>query len=78
VRQFEIVGLIETWVEERNWEKIEKLLPKECKCECQRTKRGKKKGTTAEGIITGVKLGIKEKRQVNGEREGCMVYVTYK
>jgi hypothetical protein len=27
------------------------------------------------GIITGVKLGIKEKRQENGEKEGCMVYV---
>jgi hypothetical protein len=25
VRQFEIVGLVETWVEERSWEEIEKL-----------------------------------------------------
>jgi hypothetical protein len=24
VRQLEIVGLVETWVEERSWEKIEK------------------------------------------------------
>jgi hypothetical protein len=29
VRQLEIVGLVETWREERSWEKIEKLLPKE-------------------------------------------------
>jgi hypothetical protein len=49
-------------------EKIEKLLPKEYKCECQEAKRGKKKGRAARGIITGVKLGIKEK----GEEEGCM------
>jgi hypothetical protein len=35
VRQFQIVRLVETWVEERSWEKIEKLLPKECKWECQ-------------------------------------------
>jgi hypothetical protein len=29
VRKFEVVGLVETWVEEWNWEKIEKKLPKE-------------------------------------------------
>jgi hypothetical protein len=47
VRQFQIVGLVETWVEERSWEKIEKLLPKECKWECQWAKRGKMKGRAA-------------------------------
>jgi hypothetical protein len=29
VRQLKIVGLVETWIEERSWEKIEKLLLKE-------------------------------------------------
>jgi hypothetical protein len=38
------VGLIE----EGNWEKIEKMLPKEYKWECQGVKRGKKKGRAAE------------------------------
>jgi hypothetical protein len=47
VRQFQIVGLVETWVEERSWEKIEKLLPKEYKWECQGAKRGKKKERAA-------------------------------
>jgi hypothetical protein len=28
VRQFEIVGLVEAWVEERSWKRIKKLLPK--------------------------------------------------
>jgi hypothetical protein len=40
--------------------------------ECQEAKRGKKKGRAAGGIITEVKLGIKEKRQERGEEEGCM------
>jgi hypothetical protein len=31
VRQFDIVGLVETWVEERSWKKIGKSLPKEYK-----------------------------------------------
>jgi hypothetical protein len=47
VRQFEIVRLVETWVEEQSWEKIEKLLPKECKWECQE-QNAKKKGRAAE------------------------------
>jgi hypothetical protein len=69
VRQFGIVGLVETWVEELG--KIEKLLP-ECKWECQGAKRGKKKGRAAGGIITGLKLGIKEKKQEKREKEGCL------
>jgi hypothetical protein len=70
VRQFEIVGLVETGVEERSWEKIEKLLTKEYKWDCQGPKQGKKKGRAAGGIITGVKLGIKEKREEKKEEEG--------
>jgi hypothetical protein len=34
--------------------------------------KGKKKGRATGGIITGVKLGIKEKRQEKGEEEECM------
>jgi hypothetical protein len=37
VREFEIVGLVETWVEDKSWEEIEKLLPKKYKWECQGT-----------------------------------------
>jgi hypothetical protein len=44
VRQFEIMSLPETWVEERSWKKIEKTLPKEYKWEGQGAKREKKKG----------------------------------
>jgi hypothetical protein len=42
--------------------------------------RGKKrrvKGKSFRGIITGVKLGIKEKRQEKGEEEGCMERKVY-
>jgi hypothetical protein len=48
VRQFEIVGLVEKWVEQRSWEKIKQLLSKEYKWECQGPKRGKKKERKAE------------------------------
>jgi hypothetical protein len=45
-----------------------KSLPKEYKWEGPGAKREKKKGRATGGIITGVKLRIKEK----GEEEGCM------
>jgi hypothetical protein len=48
--------------------KIERLLPKEYKLECQGAKREKKKGRAAGEIITGVKLAIKEKRQEKRRR----------
>jgi hypothetical protein len=48
-----------------------KSLSKEYKWEGQVTKKEKKKGRATGGMITGVKLGIKEKRQEK-EEEGCM------
>jgi hypothetical protein len=44
-----------------------KSLPKESKWE----------GRATGGIITGVKLGIKEKRQKKGEEKGCMERKVY-
>jgi hypothetical protein len=38
----------------------------------QWAKREKKKGRVTGGIMTGIKLGIQEKRQGKGEEEGCM------
>jgi hypothetical protein len=72
VRQFEVVGLVETWVEGQSWEKVEKTLPKEYKWEGQWAKRERKRGRAAGGIITGVKLGIEEKQKEKGEEEGYM------
>ncbi|KAH0814053.1 hypothetical protein GEV33_008739 [Tenebrio molitor] len=72
VRQFEVVGLVETWVEKQSWEKVETTLPKEYKWEGQWAKRERKRGRAAGGIITGVKLGIEEKQKEKGEEEGYM------
>jgi hypothetical protein len=51
VRQFEIVGLVETWVEERSWEKIEKWLPIEYKWECQGPNEERRKEEPRSGIL---------------------------
>jgi hypothetical protein len=62
------MSLVETWVEEQSWKKIEKLLPKKHKWEGQGAKREKKKGRATGGVIRGMKLGIKEKRQEKRRR----------
>jgi hypothetical protein len=62
---------VETWVEERSWGKIEKLLPKEYKWECQRAKRGKKKRRATErkfgnfwnDVLLSLLSLMKEKRE---------------
>jgi hypothetical protein len=56
-------------MDKENGDRKRKLLPK---WEGQGAKNEKKKGRTTGGIITKVKLGIKEKRQEKGEEEGCM------
>jgi hypothetical protein len=48
------------------------LLSKEYKWTCQGEKIRKEERKAARGIITRVKLGIKETRQEKGEEEGCM------
>jgi hypothetical protein len=49
-----------------------KRKPREYKWERQGVQSEKKKRRTTGGIITAVKLGIKEKRQETAEEEGCM------
>jgi hypothetical protein len=62
VRQFEIVCLVETWVEERSWKRIEKSLSK-LQVGRSRGKKRKEKGKSCRGNKNRGELGIKEKRQ---------------
>jgi hypothetical protein len=58
VRQFEIVGLVETWVEEQSWEKKEKR--KNCRGNnnrgLKRQENGEKKGCMERNVHVGNKL----------------------
>lgn len=54
IKEHDVVGLIETWIEDKVWKKIKDILPKEFNWECQPARREKMKGKVG-GIITGVK-----------------------
>lgn len=60
LKEFDIIGLSETWLEETQWRKLEPNLPVEYKWKCQLAKRENKKGRARGGIITGVKRNMQE------------------
>ncbi len=60
IRKFEVVGLVETWVEEKNWENTRNKLPKEYRWKSEHAKRSKKRGRAKGGIITGIKEDVEE------------------
>ena len=39
LRQYDVIGLTETWVESKGWEKLAKRLPKEYEWKCKAAKR---------------------------------------
>jgi hypothetical protein len=69
--QFEIVGLVETWVE-TELGKNRKVVTKRIQMGMSKGKIRKEERKSCGGIIKGVKLEIKEKRQEKGEEEGYM------
>lgn len=72
IERFDVIGLCETWLEEKEWMKMEKLLPKAINWCSQHAERNKKKGRAKGGIITGVRKGLGEigvGTNVNGVQE---------
>jgi hypothetical protein len=53
--EFDVVGLVETWVEGKRWERVERRMPSEFEWKCQYAERESKKRRTKGGIIMGVK-----------------------
>ncbi|KMQ86341.1 hypothetical protein RF55_14685, partial [Lasius niger] len=64
IESFDIIGLSETWIEERGWEIIKRSLSKRFSWKCQYAIREKKKGRAKGGIITGIRKGLDE---ISGE-----------
>ena len=67
IKQFDIIGLEETWMEVKDWEKFKEKLPHEWVWKYSPAERNFDKGRAKGGIITGVSEKIKEinKGQLN-------------
>ena len=67
---YEIIGLVETWVDEKEWERLERKMPEGWKWRCQPAEKDCKKGRAKGGIVTGVRRELEEKEVGYEEKEG--------
>jgi hypothetical protein len=67
--EFDVVGLVETWVEEKGWERLERRMPREFEWKCQYADRESKKRRAKDGIIMGVKKGLEEENGSEAKEE---------
>lgn len=63
IKKFDIIGMVETWIEEKDWNNMKELLPKEFRWRCQYIGKKKKRGRSIGGIITGVTIEITEETE---------------
>ncbi|XP_018399192.1 PREDICTED: golgin subfamily A member 6-like protein 22, partial [Cyphomyrmex costatus] len=70
IEEFDIVGLLETWVDEKEWENMKQRLPKGWKWRYQEAKREKKKGRTMGGDNNRGEGGDRRGGVDTEEREG--------
>jgi len=60
LEKFDVIGLCETWIEEREWGSLKLRLSKRFVWKCQYAVRTKNKSRAKGGIITAVRKGIEE------------------
>lgn len=74
LENWDVVILIETWVEKKDWEKIRDKLSGEYEWELQDAKRISKRGRAIGGMIMGIRKGLKiKKREMGSNMEGLMI-----
>ena len=72
MKNWDVVGLVETWVKKKEWKRIRKKLPVGYSWRIQEAKREKKKGRAMGGIIMGIRKEWVRKSEWT-DKEGLMV-----
>jgi len=72
--KFDVIGLCETWIEEREWGSLKLRLSKRFVWKCQYAVRVKRKGRARRGIITGIRkeieeINVEEMKAIDGIQE---------
>jgi len=74
IKEWDVVTLSETWVDEKGWDRVRGKLPRGYEWGVQFAKRRSKKGRAIGGMLMGIRKVILEKGKGIGiEREGMMV-----
>lgn len=71
---WDVIVMVETWVDEKGWERVGRLLPRGYIWKKQWAKRKNKKGRAMGGMIMGIRKELNEKEQETyTEEEGLMM-----
>lgn len=54
IKEWDVEGLVETWLESKNWEGMKRNMPVEFSWWMQEARRERKRGRAAGGIIMGI------------------------
>lgn len=73
IGRWEVVVLLETWVEKKGWEKIKEKLPRGFKWEMQPATRRNKRGRAMGGMIMGIKREMVDReKEIDIDEEGLI------
>lgn len=73
LEEFDFVGLIETWVDEGQWNELRNKMPESFDWKFTPAKRESMRGRASGGIITGIKRSIKEDTSIGPENQHIQV-----
>lgn len=65
IREWKVVVMTETWMEEKRWDRVKNKLPKEYGWRVQWARKGSKKGRAKGGIL----MGIRKELMIGKEKE---------
>ncbi|XP_024884283.1 trichohyalin-like [Temnothorax curvispinosus] len=71
IKEWEVIVMMETWTDEKGWEKVKEKLPREYRWRVQIATRRNKKGRACGGMLLGIRKSIEEiKERRETEEEG--------
>lgn len=76
IREWDIISIMETWLDKKKWEEIRGRLPREYRWRMRKARRRNKKGRECRGMLMRIKKGIEivEEEEEEG-RINCMVRI---
>lgn len=78
LKKWEMIVLIETWVEEKGWRGWRDGIPKGYRWEIQYAERRNRKGSAMGGMIMGVRKGMMEKGEEMSTNKGTLRSVKFR
>ena len=72
IGEWDVIFLLETWVDKKGWERIKGRMPGGFRWEVQYARRKSKKGRAMGGIIMGARKGVGIEGKCRADKEGMM------